>query len=365
MTRAMTLRRSALLALRAAALLHLLMQLMVFLPTHWGRTDVHRDVTYVYTAAERVRTGQPLYWPWADYGPHVHTEAGPPYPFDRHPYPPPLATVLAPATTLPFATFARLWYVPLLLAFWVYAWCLARLALERADVWRVVIVGLILSLFPGTYRVLSLGQVDPILWALFGLAMVVPALRGAAFAASAAVKLYAGWPLLFAVKREGRRVLLPAAAVFAAAFLVSGVTLGFDIFFTWTRYMLPVISQGTFNADNVSISFAGLRLARLLGWDYVPGPLPLAARMYLTVVGIAAPLAAGWLTRSARATVQYSLVGCAAVLFAPLCWSSYLPLLLVPMAVGVCVWRERGGRNGPIGVNTTERDSRDVSSVPT
>lgn len=340
-------RRKLWLVLRVTALAHVAVQLLVFLPNHWRREDVQRDVTYVYTAAERVRTGEPLYWPWPEYGPHVHTEMGPPYVFERHPYPPVLAAVLAPATTLPFTTFARLWYIPLLVSFWIYAWSLTRLALGRADFWTVLVAGQLLTLFPGTYRALSLGQIDPLLWALFGVALVVPALRGAGFATSAVVKLYAGWPLLFAIGREGRRVLVPALGVAAAGFLVGGLTLGFGIFFTWAQTMLPVVSQGTFNADNVSLSFAGLRLARMLGWDYVPGPLPGAARLYLTGVGIAAPLLAGWLTRRARPVLQYACVGCAAVVFAPLCWSSYLPLLLVLPAIGVRILLERSAPAAP------------------
>ena len=334
-------RRTAWLVVLVVAVAHLATQLFVFLPNHWRRIDIYRDVTYLYSAAERVRTGEPLYWPWPEYGPHVHTDMGPPYPFERHPYPPALASILAPATALPFATFARLWYILLLGSFWVYAWCLARLAGGRADAWSVLIAGTLLALFPGTYRALSLGQIDPVLWALFGMALVTPALRGAALATSAAVKLYAGWPLLFAMRREGRRVGLPALAVLAAGFLISGLTLGFQAFVTWATTMLPVVSQGTFNADNVSLSFAGLRLARTLGWDYAPGPLPPAARIYLTTVGIAAPLIVGWLTRRTRPALQYACVGCAAVVFAPLCWTSYLPLLLVLPAVWIGTLRER------------------------
>lgn len=337
-------RRGLVIALRATALIHLAVQLLVFLPRHWQREDTQRDVNYIYTAAHRVHTGQPLYRPWPEYGPHVHTTMGPPYTFDRHPYPPFLATFLAPLAELPFTTFARLWYLPLLAAFWVYAWSLARLSLHRVDAWTVLIAGQVLTLFPGTYRALSLGQIDPILWALFGVALAVPALRGFGFATSAAVKLYAGWPLLFAIRREGKQVLLPAFAVFVVCYLVAGLTLGFDILFVWARTMLPVVSQGTFNADNVSISFAGLRLAREFGWEYVPGPLPGAARLYLTTVGIAAPLLTGWFTRKRSANVQYAFVGCAAILFAPLCWSSYLPLLLV--AVAAWIGERQLRRNG-------------------
>ena len=331
--------RTLQLTVRGLALVHLVVQLLVFLPNHWKRTDRYRDVTYLYTAAQRVRSGQPLYRPWPEYGPHVHTEMGPPYTYDRHPYPPPLASVLAPFSALPFTSFARLWYFPVLAGFWGFAWTLARMA-GRASGWSTLTAGLLLGIFPGTYRALSLGQIDPILWALFGLALVLPAWRGAAFALSAAVKLYAGWPLLFAIGRERSRAFVPAAVVALGAVVVSGFMMGLDGFYSWGRHMLPVISQGTFNTDNVSLSFAGLRIARSLGWDYVPGPLPVPARIYLGLMGIAAPITAGWLARKSRPEFQYAWVGAAAVLFAPLCWSSYLPLLLVLPALGLGVFLE-------------------------
>jgi hypothetical protein len=348
------------LTVRGMALVHLVVQLLVFLPNHWQRRDRYRDVTYLYTAAQRVRTGQPLYRPWPEYGPHVHTEMGPPYTYDRHPYPPPLASVLAPFSALPFTSFARLWYLPLLAGFWVYAWSLARMARGRTSGWNILIAGLLLGIFPGTYRALSLGQIDPILWALFGLALVLPAWRGAAFALSAAVKLYPGWPLLFAIGRERSRVFVPAAVVALGAVVVSGFVMGLDSFFSWGRHMLPVLSQGTFNTDNVSLSFAGLRIARGLGWEYVPGPLPVPARIYLALMGIAAPMTAGWLARKSRPAIQYAWVGAAAVLFAPLCWSSYLPLLLVLPALGLGVLIE--SRNAR--ANAVRPDGTRLQFVP-
>jgi hypothetical protein len=353
------LRRALWRGLCIAALAQAALQLFVFLPSHLSRTDRDRDVTPLYEAAVRVRMGEPLYRPWPDYGPHVHTEMGQPYSSELHLYPPFLAAALVPLTVLPFTTFASLWYIPLLVAFWTYAWCLARLALPRATLIHVLVAGLFLMFFPGTYRALSLGQVDPILWALFGLALVVPRVRGAALALSAAVKIYAGWPLLFAVKREGRRVLLPAAGVLVIGLVVTGFGPGLSTFIDWVRYMFPVIGQGTFNADNVSLSMAGIRLARLLGWDYVPGPLPVGGRFYLMVTGILAPVAVGWLTRRLKSPLHYACIGSAAVIFGPICWTSYLPILLAPIAAA-CRY------SGPaaVGGGSPTRASRPACGTP-
>ena len=327
-------RRALWAGLCATAVVHAMVQL-TSIPLLWHRTDSDRDVLAVYAAGERVRTGEPLYLPWPDYGPHVSTSSGPRFGAKLHLYPPFLATAVAPLTALSFTTFARLWYLPLLAAFWIYAWCLARLVLPRPNAWSVLIAGEALGLTPGAHRAVALGQIDPVLWALFGLALAVPAVRGAAFSASAAVKLYAGWPLLFAIRREGRGVFLQGLTVLLAGVLASGLTLGFGVFLDWAHYVLPIVGQGTFNRDNVSLSFAALRLIRLLGWAYVPGPLPDWARLYLTTVGIGAPLLTGWLTRRGNRNLQYGCVGAAAIMFGPLCWTSYLPILLSPVAVAL------------------------------
>jgi hypothetical protein len=104
--------------------------------------------------------------------------------------------------------------------------------------------------------------------------------------------------------------------------------------------MLPVAGQGTFNPYNVSLSFLVLRIARWLGWEYVSGPLGAIPRLFLTIVGIAAPLIAGWLLRKKDERLRYAGVVCAAVFFAPLAWNFYTPLLIAPLALilGQRVW---------------------------
>jgi hypothetical protein len=311
--------------------------LFLAFPANWSRGDWYLDTLYYYTAAERVRTGQTLYWPWPEYGPHVLTEAAS-YPYERHPYPPFMAPALAPVTRVPYETFARFAYIPLFATFWIYAACLCKLATGRWLIGGTIVAGTLLGIVPGSYMALSLGQLDPILWAVFGLALASSRFRAVGFAVLTMVKLYGAWPLVLSWWYEGRRAVIPAAATVALGVGVGAIVKGpvgyITAFADWIRYMGPVVGQGTFNPHNVSLSFAGLRVLIELGWDfYVPGPLPQWARLYLTIVGVAAPLSTVWLMRRRDPVLQYAVITCVAVLFAPLCWVHYLPLLLAPAAI--------------------------------
>src|SRR5512147_1057110 len=78
--------------LAAAAVLaggiQLALQLVVGVPVIWNNSETRRDVHQLYLHARMVRTDQPLYWSWADYGPDVMTPTRPKYVQQRMPYPP-------------------------------------------------------------------------------------------------------------------------------------------------------------------------------------------------------------------------------------------------------------------------------------
>jgi|GEM_PF-1471601 len=324
----------------------------------WERAARRDDAVRYYVITTRALKDLPLYWPWPDYGPQIGTP-GYPYPLDRYPYPPFFVAFLAPLAKLPLVSYARAWYVVLYLAFFAYAACLARLATGRATLPRTLAAAGVLAAVPGAQLALMVANVEPVLWALFGAALAFPALRGAGFAASAMVKLYGGWALLLAAWHEGRPVVRSAAlavgAGFAAGFLVFGPVKFLGWFLDWVRYMVPVVGQGTFAFDpqfggtNVSLSFSGLRVVRALGWEYRPGPLPQWARLYLTVMALGAPLLTAWLARRTEPVMRYALVTVAAVLFAPLCWATYLPLLLAPLAVVLHRYRTAASGEDPYG----------------
>jgi hypothetical protein len=288
--------------------------LFFLLPDQWLNTNPNREAYDYFLAAKRVRTGDKLYRPWPEYGPYILEDLEHPYPLERFPYPPTLAVVLSPFTRAEFYLFVWRWNMILFGAFWVYAWCLAQMATGKAQGEDVLLFGLAITLIPWTTRSLYTGMIDPLLWAFFGLALVTP-LAGIFFSLSALVKLYAGWPLVFSFRREGRRPLLQAIPVLALGLGIGCLAGGWRVYLDWARYFLPVVGQGTFNANNVSLTMLGLRLARLLGWHYTIGPLPAWARLYIASMELVGPLLAGWLTRKRMPAMQYACAGTAAALF--------------------------------------------------
>jgi hypothetical protein len=317
---------------RAAVFSWPLLLILLWLPHHWNRTDEMRDTPIYYHAARRALQGRPLYQAWPDYGPDHF--------LDRYFYPPPFAAALKPLGHLSPRAFSNLWYLLLMAAFWNYAWCLATLACGRASVSGVLTAGLCLWLFPCTSLAISYGNAEPFVWALFGWALVARARgRGVALALATLVKVHPALVLLVACRREGRSVGIPAAAALAVGLAVGGLICGFAAYRDWWLAVPSVVGQGSFYPANVSISFAGLRLAKELGWHYAGGPLPAMARLYLTAVGLIAPLCAIYLTRKCAPVLQYALVANAVILFAPLCWHMYLPALLAPAAILFNKWR--------------------------
>ncbi|MDH4231495.1 MAG: hypothetical protein OEW04_05630 [Nitrospirota bacterium] len=187
------------------AIFHLIAQLCYGLPKMLSRTDADRDVIAYYLAKERLHNHAPLYAGSSESGPHDTKKT-------VYIYPPVLSSFLSLLPPVSLITFARLWTLFLYAAFWIYSICLAKLANGRATIATTLIFGLLVGLFPGTQRALSLGQVDPILWSLFGLSLIFPKLRGAGTMAITLVKLWGVWPLVTAF-REGRSVWSGAAIV--------------------------------------------------------------------------------------------------------------------------------------------------------
>jgi hypothetical protein len=313
-------------------------QLFVKLPAQWLETSPSREAYDYYLASHRFLDGEKLYRPWPEYGPRIISDYEHPYPADRFPYPPPVAVAISPLVKTQFYIFGWRWSMLMFAAFWVYAWCLAKMAKDNPTGQDILLAGLAISFVPWSTVPFFTGIIDPIMWALFGLALVTP-FRGAAFMASAWVKLYALWPMLFAWRREGNRILKQALVVFIIGFAIGSLA-GVRSYYDWAKDFLPVISQGTFFKHNLSLSFVGLRFARLLGWRYEIGPLPLLARIYLDVMEVIGPLLFGWLSRKKKPEIQYACVTAGAILFGPLCWTTYLPILLAPATLLLREWLE-------------------------
>jgi hypothetical protein len=311
------------------AVFHLIAQLFYGLPRTLSRTDSDRDVLAYFLAKERIQNHESAYPPTVEMVPY---EANTPI----YLYPPVFSSLLSLFPSTSFIDFAEYWTLLVYAAFWVYAAVLTAVAVGRATFGSTLVTGLILGLFPGTQRALSLGQVDPLLWALFSMALVFPAMMGASAMGVSLVKLWGFWPLIIAL-REGRSTWLGALAMLAAGVGVGSLGMGCVEFFTsgwyWLTRVLPSLSQGSWDTDNWSLSFSLLRVLHVVGvWDYASGMLPWWARLWLMVSSVAAPIIAILLLRRRILVVRFSAVASATILFAPICWTSYLPLLLTLFA---------------------------------
>ena len=147
--------------------------------------------------------------------------------------------------------------------------------------------------------------------------------------------------LLIWTSLDGKKVWIGASLVavggVCGGMLMVGPTKFYAECSIWIQNVLPTLGQGTWTTGSYgswSLSFAVLRVAKTLQlWQYEGGLLPYWARIWLVFSAIVAPLLVGWLLRRRSMVLQLSAMGSAAVLFAPICWTSYLPLLLSPLAV--------------------------------
>jgi hypothetical protein len=348
--------RTAVSAFGKYAYIYPFLQLLVFVPIQWARTDQDRDTVAYYLAAERIDRGQSAYDPRPPRGPHV-VEAW------YYLYPPFLAAAVSLATPMPFVAFARLWLLLLIVAFWVYAACLCKLARGQVTFHGTLVAGAALGLTPGIMQALNIGQADVLIWPMIAAALGFPAVRGAGFAAAALAKVHGIWPLAAALARERTRVLASATAIVAIAVVIGTIALGprglVRSSTDWLRFVAPTLGQGQFDPGdpslelrlpydlgsvelpilvptNLSVSFAPIAIARRAGWwDYRGGELPAPLRIYLAVTALAAPIAAAWIFRRRNPAMHYALIVCAASVFAPIFRLTNVPLLLIPIAIAI------------------------------
>lgn len=319
-------------ALFGLAVFHLVVQLAVVAPRELIRNDRNRDITVYWRTAKNVQASKPIYLKRPGYGPDHY--AGPVYI-----YPPPFAAVIRPLGKLPFNTFSQLWFLLNFAAFWIFAWALAKLS-GKGSLRRVLICALITGVCPGAYFAIWLGQISPMLWALFAVGLVGFG-RSTLWSLATLVKAFYVWPLLVhlteTLHSDGIKVLLrtiaPAVVIIGTAIVYGGVVCGWSSYAIWLHDVLPTLSQGNFNRGNLSISFAVLRLATFLGWNYPGGPLAFLPHLWLTSASIGAPILTWYLLRSRSSQIKSAAVIAATVLFAPVCWSNYLPLLLPLVAL--------------------------------
>ena len=324
-------------AVQVLALLHLVLLMPAWIWVNRPNDRRDRDVKIYYEAALKVLHHATLYVPMPQYGPDQT-------PFE-YLYLPPFAALIAPLGHLSYLQFAWLWFLLQLGSFWLFAWLLARLAGARAGVMPVLIAALVLAACPGGYRAVGLGQVDATMWVLAGGATLLllnegvrnEMVSGALLGIAAVVKPYALFPLL---ATRGRRAWGAGIGVITAALVFGAVVCGTGSYAGWWQWVAPRVSQGTFNSDNYSLSMAALRVALVAGWHYAGGPMLGLPVIWLKLATVLGPVAAIVATRRLSPAWRCALVTVAAAWCAPICWSDYVPLVLIVGALG---WRELSG----------------------
>ena len=307
----------------ALAVFHFVAMLLVWFPTEFARTDHFRDIAVYYDAIQRFNHGQNAYELWPDYG----VQMTPSHFF----YSPVFLLWTRPLAGLSYQNFSHVWLCLVFGAFWVYCACLSRLTTGKWD-WKAALVyGLVIDTLMEGYTALCLGQFEPFMWMLFGLALTT---RGRAgwLALATLVKIHPIWSLCLALT-QNRSAWKWALATTVPVVALSWCLVGTRAWLMWWPATQPVASQGTFHFGNWSWSFFGLRLMWCAGLLKASGTLPLWAKAYLSLCALGAPLGTAFLARKQSPELRLTLVASAGVLFAPLCWGFYYPLLLLPFAV--------------------------------
>jgi hypothetical protein len=309
------------------AVFHALFQVGWWIPSQWSRDDTERDVQIYYSAAFRLKNAEPLYQPWPEYGPEILP--------NRFFYPPPFLLLARPLAELSFLWFSRVWYALILTAFWVYAACLAYIVTRQINLKNTLVAGLLLSLTPGAVYAIAFANFEPVMWACYGLAIVAvcanPLYKWAPIplAIAAMMKLHPIWALGLVISKLGKRALVLSVLTLGVGLALGIWICGWENSRSWWSATAPVVSQGNFYGGNFSLSFLLIRLIDWLGWEHQSGPLPTPFRLYLSVMSILGPLVTLYLSRHKTLAWRIALLGAATILFSPLCWNMYMPLLLL------------------------------------
>ncbi len=180
--------------------------------------------------------------------------------------------------------------------------------------------------------VISFGNVEVVLWALFACS-AISAKAEWFYAVMILIKPYAAWPLLVRFARTKFKNAIYIAAWVAACTCTAVWSVGILQFICWFRWVGPSAGQGTFLVGNWSLSFALLRLARMCGiWHYSTGPLPIGPRLFLALMAVVGPSVCIFVARKLPTKQLEWLSYFAGMMFSPLCWGHYLVTLYVPVA---------------------------------
>lgn len=307
-----------------------------------------RDTAAYHAAGEAARNDGDIYDPLPPPGPHA-------YRGQQHYlylYPPPLAALLALLPRTRLVTFDRAWLCLNIVALWIFAASVARIANRTWNLRSTLRWGAATFFLPGTWLAIHFGNIDMMILALVALGLAHVPIGGAALVLAAVFKVTPVWPLLVRLLRAPRDTLGPAAAgvsvCVAACWAIFGIDQTVALSLRWIRDVMPSLSQGQFwggslavlltglhpvhFTSNLSLSFLPVQIAVLNGWPYEGGDLPPYVRGYLTAIAVLAPIAAAWLTRKRSATLQGAVVFAAALFAAPIVRPAALLALLLVLA---------------------------------
>lgn len=310
------------------AALNLVFQVVVLLPLEYSRRHGFEDANVYAIAAGAAYQHTPLY-PRPGQEEYVSSDGR----VASFLYPPPFAAAIAPLGPLTLGWRLVIWYTLVYAGLWAYAACLVRLAGRAVTLRRVLLAGLVLTVWPGTAFALTAGQADVFLWLLFALALTTGA-AGIFMAAILWVKPFLAFPLAVALLRERGRHWLTAGAVLGLGILLGGVVCGWHAYSEWLTFLPSRIGTVTLDRNNLSLAVLPFRIMRM-------SALPDWGRPYLLVIQVAGPLLVAWLARRCVPQLQYAWVGVASLLCAPFCWGYYLPFLLMLPALYYREWAAR------------------------
>lgn len=296
------------------------LQAGLLFPLCWARYFPMADADVYAVAARNVVRGIGLY-PLTPHGGLITPGGGHLYFL----YPPSAGALFAPLGYFSQDAIVRVFFILGFLFFWFYAGILAYLINGKLTTRGVMGASLALMIMPGSYFNLMSGQIEPLLWSMFGLAIIGVA-RGGLLSASCLIKPFAIWPLALAAFREPKRVLPSAIIVGLVGWALGALVCGVKSYSTWMSYtpdhMYPLI----FHHTNVSFT---ILLLRLLGYT----SLPVWGRKYLMAMFFVMPAIMAFVMRRRPLAAQYAWVGCAAIIFVPFLHDYYAPILLAPIAV--------------------------------
>jgi hypothetical protein len=309
LTKSQLLRRTLL----VCALIHVAYQAFIWIPAAFACAANGRDVDVYFRAARHLLRHKPLYDLTPGHSPM----------FD-YLYSPQFAVALTPFVRMGQHNFASAQYVLIVLAFWYFAYLLAKISLPKPTLNAVLLWGLALAVSPKVYFCMGMGQVQPLLWVAFALSVISDRWRGVLLGVTLQIKTYALVPLVFAAWKERRMVVVPALLVIVAGIALGLLAGGWTKFWEWRQAIEYVAANSELlRPDNISFSVLALRGFMPAGWT-PPAILPVWVSVYLKLMSIAGPLFVWRLCHRMPTQKQFAWVSMAGMVFAPICWAFYL-----------------------------------------